>query len=209
MTQLIEQKIWGYWVLATLLISGIDPSADRLTWVMETIPVMIALPLLWGTYDRFPLTILSYRLLALWAFVLMYGGFYTYAETPLFNEIQQVFDLDRNHYDRVAHFIQGVVPAILAREILLRTSPLQQGKWLFFIVSAICLAISACYEFIEWWAALLNAQAAESFLGTQGDQWDTQWDMFLALLGSIFSQLVFAQTHNKQLATLSHKVNNG
>ena len=205
MTSLNEQRILFYGVLVTLIISGIDPAADRLTWIMETLPVMVALPILSLSYSRFPLTILSYRLLTLWAFILMYGGFYTYAETPLFNWIQQVLDLDRNHYDRVAHFIQGVVPAVLARELLLRTSPLQQGKWLFFIVSAICLAISACYEFIEWWAALLNAEAAESFLGTQGDPWDTQWDMLLALLGSIFSQLVFAKTHNKQLKKLAQQ----
>jgi len=203
--QLIEQKFWFYIVLFTLIISGIDPVSERLTWILETVPVMLALPVLWWTSSRFPLTKLSYRLLALWAFVLMYGGFYTYAETPSFNWLMQVFDLDRNHYDRAAHFIQGVVPAILVRELLLRTSPLQQGKWLFFIVSSICLAISACYEFIEWWAALLNAEAAESFLGTQGDQWDTQWDMFLALLGSIFSQLIFRKTQNKQLLILQQQ----
>lgn len=199
MSSALERKSWFFLLLITLGFSGIDPVADQITWFMETVPIMIALPVLWWSYSRFPLTRLSYRLLALWGFVLLYGGFYTYAETPLFNWIQLEFDLARNHYDRVAHFVQGFVPAILAREVLIRTSPLQAGKYLFFVVSAICLAISACYEFIEWWAALINAQAAEAFLGTQGDQWDTQWDMFLALLGSIFAQLILSRSHDRQL----------
>ena len=202
MSSSLERKSWFLLMLFALVASGIDPVADRLTWIMETAPIMIALPLLWGSYQRFPLTKLSYRLLVLWGFVLLYGGFYTYAETPLFNWIQIEFDMARNHYDRVAHFVQGFVPAIIAREILIRTSPLQAGKWLFFIVSAICLSISACYEFIEWWAAVMNAQAAEAFLGTQGDQWDTQWDMFLALLGSITAQLILGRTHDRQLKEL-------
>jgi len=199
MPALSEQKCWFYLVLITLIVTAIAPVTDRLTWFMETVPVMIALPVLWLSYQRFPLTILSYRLLALWAMVLIYGGLCTYAENPLFHWIQVEFNLERNHYDRFAHFIQGFVPAMLTREILLRTSPLQRGKWLFFIVSAICLAISASYEFIEWWAALVNAQAAEAFLGTQGDVWDTQWDMLLALLGSITAQLVLAKTQDRQL----------
>ena len=202
MSSALERKSWFFLMLIALVVSGIDPVADRLTWVMETVPVMISLPVLWWSYQRFPLTKLSYRLLVLWGFVLLYGGFYTYAENPLFNWIQLEFDLARNHYDRVAHFIQGVVPAIVARELLIRTSPLKPGKWLFFIVSAICLAISACYEFIEWWAAVLNAEAAEAFLGTQGDQWDTQWDMLLALSGSIVAQLVLSRTHDRQLKEL-------
>jgi len=202
MSSSLERKSWFFIMLIALVVSGIDPVADRLTWVMETVPVMVALPILWWSYRRFPLTKLSYRLLVLWGLVLLYGGFYTYAENPLFNWIQLEFDLARNHYDRVAHFIQGAVPAILARELLIRTSPLKPGKWLFFIVSAICLAISTCYEFIEWWAAVANAQAAEAFLGTQGDQWDTQWDMFLALLGSIVAQLVLSRSHDRQLKEL-------
>jgi len=202
MSSLAEQKFWFYLMLFILVITGISPEADRLTWIMETVPVMIALPVLWLSYQRFPLTILTYRLLAFWGLILIYDGMYTYAENPLFNWIQVEFDLERNHYDRFAHFVQGFVPAILIREILLRTSPLQQGKWLFFIVSAICLAISACYEFIEWWAAIVNAQAAEAFLGTQGDVWDTQWDMLLALLGSIIAQLTLWRVQDKQLKSL-------
>jgi len=169
---------------------------------METVPVMVAIPLLLVTHRRFPLTIISIRAISIFAFILIIGGFYTYAENPLFNWIQDEFDLARNHYDRLGHFIQGVVPALLAREILLRASPLQRGKWLFFLVCSVSLAISACYEFVEWAAAVINAQAAEAFLGTQGDKWDTQWDMFLALNGSIFAQSVFARTQDRQLAEL-------
>lgn len=198
----IEKLIWLGFVSIALLVSAIDPVADRLTWFMETVPVMIAIPLLLVTHRRFPLTIISIRAISIFAFILIIGGFYTYAENPLFNWIQQEFDLARNHYDRLGHFIQGVVPALLSREILLRTSPLQRGKWLFFLVCSVSLAISACYEFVEWAAAIINAQAAEAFLGTQGDNWDTQWDMFLALNGSIFAQWVFARTQDRQLAEL-------
>lgn len=185
-----------------LVASGIHPVADRYTWFLETVPVMIGIILLMPSYRRFPLTPLLYRLLALHAIVLMIGGFYTYAEVPLFNWLRDVLDLARNHYDRVGHFTQGFVPAILAREILLRRSPLQEGGWLFFIVTAICLAFSAFYELIEWWTAVINAEAAEAFLGTQGDQWDTQWDVFLALIGAITSQLVLGRLHRRQLQKL-------
>ncbi|HIC46094.1 MAG TPA: DUF2238 domain-containing protein [Methylophaga aminisulfidivorans] len=198
----IEKLIWLGFVSIALLVSAIDPVADRLTWFMETVPVMVAIPLLLVTHRRFPLTIISIRAISIFAFILIIGGFYTYAENPLFNWIQDEFDLARNHYDRLGHFIQGVVPALLAREILLRASPLQRGKWLFFLVCSVSLAISACYEFVEWAAAVINAQAAEAFLGTQGDKWDTQWDMFLALNGSIFAQSVFARTQDRQLAEL-------
>lgn len=200
--QVIEHRFWFVLLLFGLVYSSISPEADRLTWLLETIPVMIGLVLLWQTRYVFPLTILSYRLLALFGLILLVGGFYTYAENPLFNWIQDEFDLARNHYDRLGHFMQGVVPGIVAREVLLRTSPLQRSKWLFVIVCAISLAISACYEFIEWWAAVINAQAAESFLGTQGDNWDTQWDMFLALTGSIIAQLTLANSHDRQLSFL-------
>jgi putative membrane protein len=200
----IEKLIWLGFVSVALLVSAIDPVADRLTWFMETVPVMIAIPILLITHKQFPLTIISIRAISIFAFILIIGGFYTYAENPLFNWIQQEFDLARNHYDRLGHFIQGVVPALLSREILLRTSPLQRGKWLFFLVCSVSLAISACYEFVEWAAAVINAEAAEAFLGTQGDNWDTQWDMFLALNGSIFAQWVFARTQDRQLAELLH-----
>jgi len=197
-----EKVVWLSLVSIALLVSAIDPVADRLTWFMETVPVMIAIPILLITHRQFPLTIISVRAISLFAFILIVGGYYTYAENPLFEWIQQTFDLARNHYDRLGHFIQGVVPALLSREILLRTSPLQRGKWLFFIVCSISLAISACYEFVEWAAAVINAQAAEAFLGTQGDNWDTQWDMFLALNGSLFAQWFFARIQDRQLGVL-------
>ena len=205
MNQLTEQKFWFYLLVVSLIVSGISPVADRLTWCLETVPVMIGLLVLWNTYKTFPLTLLSYRLLALFALLLIIGGYYTYAENPLFNWIQTEFDLARNHYDRLGHFMQGVVPAIVGRELLLRTSPLQRGKWLFAIVCAISLAISAFYELIEWWVAIINEQAAEAFLGTQGDNWDTQWDMFLALIGSVLAQLLLSKQHDRQLMAVESR----
>lgn len=202
MTQTQEKLAWLFVVLFSLIYSSIDPVADRLTWFMETVPVMIAIPILLVTHKNFPLTLISIRVITIFALILIIGGHYTYAENPLFNWIQDSLDLARNHYDRMGHFVQGVVPALVGRELLLRTSPLQRGKWLFFLICAVSLAISACYEFIEWWAALINAQAAEAFLGTQGDNWDTQWDMFLALTGSIIAQLTLAKTQDKQLRDL-------
>ncbi len=205
MNQLKERKFWFYLLVVSLIVSGISPIADRLTWLLETVPVMIGLLVLWSTYKAFPLTLLSYRLLALFALILIIGGYYTYAENPLFNWIQTEFDLARNHYDRLGHFMQGVVPAIVGRELLLRTSPLQRGKWLFAIVCAISLAISAFYELIEWWVAIINEQAAEAFLGTQGDNWDTQWDMFLALTGSVLAQLLLSKQHDRELMALQNR----
>lgn len=133
------------------------------------------------------------------AIVLLIGGHYTYAEVPLFNWLQDTLGLSRNYYDRVGHFAQGFVPAIIAREIMLKKSPLQQGRWLFFITCCVCLTISVVYEFIEWWVAVYEGGAAEAFLGTQGDVWDTQWDMFTALIGSIVAQVALAKIHDKQL----------
>jgi putative membrane protein len=184
-----------------LVLSGIAP-AERLTWWLEVLPVMIAVALLWLTRERFPLTPLAYVLISVHAAVLMLGGHYTYAQVPLGFWLQDVFDLMRNPYDRIGHFVQGFVPAIIAREILLRRSPLQRGGWLFFIVVSICLAISACYEFIEWWAALIGGGSAEAFLGTQGDVWDTQWDMFLATVGAITALLVLSRVHDRDLRKL-------
>lgn len=190
-------------VLLILLASSISPEADRLTWLLETLPVMLGLILLALTYLRFPLTRLSYHLLTLHALILILGGYYTYAEVPLFNYLRDSFELSRNHYDRVAHFIQGFVPAILAREILLRRSPLPVGRWLFFLTICICLAFSAFYELIEWWVALISEQAAEAFLGTQGDPWDTQTDMFLALIGATGALILLSRKHDRQLALLN------
>ncbi len=197
-----EKLLWLMIVTASLLYSAIDPVADRLTWLMEVLPVMIAIPLLLASHRAFPLTLITVRVIAVFALILIVGGHYTYAENPLFDWIQQEWDLARNHYDRLGHFVQGVVPAMLGRELLLRTSPIQRGKWLFFLLCCVSLAVSACYEFIEWWVAEINQQAAESFLGTQGDNWDTQWDMFLALWGSILSQLSLAKAQDRQLKSL-------
>ncbi|MCA9906272.1 MAG: DUF2238 domain-containing protein [Anaerolineae bacterium] len=189
-------------VSLALIASAVSPF-DRVTWVMEVVPALVVAPVLILTRKRFPLTRLLYWLIALHALILIYGGAYTYARVPLGFWMEDLFGFTRNHYDRIGHFAQGFIPAIAAREILLRTSPLRRGKWLFFLVSATCLAISAVYEFIEWWAALISAQAAEAFLGTQGDPWDTQWDMFLATLGAITAQILLARLHDRQLATLS------
>ena len=188
-----------------LLISGIDPVADRYTWFLETLPVMIGLVLLIITSHRFPLTQLLYYLLALHAIILIVGGYYTYAEVPLFNWLRDSLELSRNHYDRVGHLAQGFIPAILVREILLRLSPLSRGGWLFLITSCICLAFSAFYEMLEWWTALISGDAAQAFLGTQGDNWDTQWDMFLALIGAVCAQLTLSQFHDRQIANLTNK----
>jgi putative membrane protein len=184
-----------------LVMSGTNPF-DRLTWFMETLPVMLGLPLLIATRRRFPLTPLVYRLLFAHGLILMLGGAYTYARVPLGFWLQDALDLSRNHYDRLGHLVQGFVPAMLAREILLRTTPLRPGGWLFFLVTCVVLAISASYEFIEWGAALAMGGEADGFLATQGDVWDTQWDMFLALLGALAAQSLLSRWHNRQLARL-------
>ncbi len=181
--------------------SAIQPH-DYFTWFLEVFPALIALPILFFTYKKFPLTSLLYGLILLHAIVLMIGGHYTYAEVLFFNWLRDTFDLSRNYYDRVGHFVQGFVPAMVAREILLRKQIVHGRSWLFFLVTCICLSISACYEFIEWWVAVASGTAAEAFLGTQGDVWDTQWDMFLALIGAISAQILLAKLHDKQLVQL-------
>ena len=185
-------------ISASMVISGIGPY-DRVTWYLEVAPVFIGIPILFFTFKRFPLTPLTYRLLTIHALILILGGHYTYARVPLGYWIQDLFDFSRNHYDRIGHLAQGFVPAILAREILLRTSPLRPGKWLFVIVTSIALAFSAFYEMIEWWSSIAGGDSADSFLGTQGDIWDTQWDMFLALIGAITAQLVLSKRHDREL----------
>ncbi|MGH8492911.1 MAG: DUF2238 domain-containing protein [Moraxellaceae bacterium] len=183
--------------LLALAVSALHPE-DVLTWWLEVAPVLIALPLLVFTRDRFPLTPLLYTLIFLHALVLITGGHYTYAKVPLGFWLQDVFDLQRNHYDRLGHFMQGFEPAILAREILLRKKVVK-GGWLALFVLSLCLAFSACYEFIEWFAAVVNGQAAEAFLGTQGDVWDTQWDMLLCLIGAAAALLLLSGWHDRQL----------
>jgi len=189
-------------IAALLLVaSGIAPH-DRTTWILEVFPIFLAAPLLVVSAGRFPLTPLAYRLIFVHACILMVGGHYTYAEVPLGFWVRDALHLARNHYDRLGHFAQGFVPAIVAREILLRRSPLVRGRWLFFLVVCVCLSISAMYEFIEWWAAVLGGSSADAFLGTQGDVWDTQWDMFIALIGAITAQLTCARLHDRQLNRL-------
>ena len=188
--------------LVALVVSGIGPT-DRMTWWLEVAPVIIGAPILIATWRRFPLTPLLYRLILLHALILMLGGHYTYAEVPLGEWARHWFGFARNHYDRVGHLAQGFIPAILAREILLRQTPLRPGGWLFTLVTSVCLAFSAFYELIEWWSAVFLGGGATAFLGTQGDPWDTQWDMFLALIGAVASQLLLSGIHDRQLAALA------
>jgi putative membrane protein len=185
--------------LVALAASGIRPH-DSFTWVLEVAPIFIGLPFLLASYPTFPLTPLLYRLLLAHALILMLGGHYTYAEVPLGFWVRDALGLARNHYDRLGHFAQGFVPAILAREILRRKARLPSGGWLFFLVTCVCLAFSAFYEMIEWWTAAATGDDATAFLGTQGDPWDTQWDMFLALLGALAAQLTLTRVHERQLA---------
>ncbi len=185
-----------------LLVSGLRPY-DRPTWLLEVGPVLMGAPILIASYRRFPLTPLLYRLLLLHALILILGGHYTYERVPLGFWLQDLLDLSRNHYDRLGHVAQGFIPAILAREILLRLSPLRRGKWLFFLVVCVCLAFSAFYELLEWRTAAIMGEEADSFLATQGDIWDSQWDMFLALLGAIASQLLLSRLHDRELGALA------
>ncbi len=193
-----EASVLSVLTLAALFVSGVNPY-DRLTWVLETLPVMIALPLLLLTHPRFPLSPLVVRLLFVHGLILMLGGHYTYARVPLGFWVQDAFDLARNHYDRLGHLAQGFIPAMLAREILLKQTPLRPGGWLFLLTTSVILAFSACYEFMEWGAALAIGADADAFLATQGDVWDTQWDMFLALIGAMTAQLLLARAHDRQL----------
>lgn len=190
-------------LVLSLIISGIDPF-DRGTWFMEVLPVLIVVPLLIHTYKRFPLTNLLYILIFIHCMVLIVGGTYTYARVPFGFEMAEWFGLDRNPYDKIGHFMQGFVPAIAAREILLRNDILKHGKMLIFIVISIVLAISASYELIEWAAALALGEDAEEFLGTQGYEWDTQSDMFFALIGSVSALLLLSKWHDRQLYKLGH-----
>jgi putative membrane protein len=185
-------------VLLVLFWSGVAPH-DRFTWFMEVAPVLIGLPIVLLTARRFPLTPLSCTLLAIHACILMVGGKYTYAEVPLGYWMSELMGWTRNNYDRLGHLAQGFVPAIVGREILLRTSPLRPGKWLTFIVFAICMAISASYELIEWGTALATGSAADAFLGTQGDPWDTQEDMAMAAVGAVLALTTLTGVQDRQL----------
>jgi putative membrane protein len=191
----------GMVLLGLLVWSGLKPH-DRATWLMEVAPILVVLPILWFTYAAFPLTPLLYALIFLHATVLMMGGAYTYARVPLGYEIAHLLDLQRNPYDRIGHFFQGFVPAIAAREILLRGRFVNGRRMLAFVVVCIVLAISATYEFIEWGTALALGQGADDFLGTQGDPFDTQADMFMALIGAITALLLLSRLHDRQISRL-------
>jgi putative membrane protein len=195
-------RLYSAALIALLAVSGWKPH-DLPTWAMEVAPVAIVLVLLWATQRRFPLTPLLYALIFLHACVLMLGGHYSYARVPLGFGIQEVFGLARNPYDGIGHFMQGFVPAIAARELLLRHTGLQRGAWLFVVIVLACLGISALYELIEWGAALALGQGADEFLGTQGDPWDTQKDMALAGAGAVVAQALLARWHDRQLAAVA------
>lgn len=188
-------------VLPCAVLSRIRPH-DPLTWMLEIFPVAIVLPLLYLTAKRFPLTPLLYGLIGVHCLILIVGAHYTYALVPLGFWVQDAFDLARNHYDRLGHFAQGFVPAIGVREILIRTSPVKKGGWLAFLTVSTCLAISAMYEFVEWWTSLAAGVAADQFLATQGDIWDTHWDMFMALCGAIVAVLLLSRVHDRALARM-------
>ena len=193
-------------LLAIILIflgwSGFDPK-DRLTWFLEVAPVLIGLAFMFWTRKSFPLTNLLYILITIHSVILCVGGRYTYAEVPIGDWVKDFFGMARNHYDRLGHFAQGFIPAILAREILIRHQAVKNKKWLFLFATCICLSFSAFYEFIEWWTAFISGEGASAFLGTQGDIWDTQWDMFLALIGAVMAQIILSRAHDRQVYQLT------
>jgi putative membrane protein len=192
------RTVWFIVFLATLIWSAIQPK-DYLTWFLEVLPALIGLVLLAATRHSFPLTPLAYLLILAHCIILMVGGHYTYAEVPLFDWFRDWFGFQRNNYDKLGHFAQGFVPAIVAREILLRKRVIIAWGWLSFIVVCICLAISAFYELVEWWVAVFSEEAAEAFLGTQGYVWDTQSDMMFALVGAIAALILLSGIHDRQI----------
>ena len=200
-----DRAVWALLAafMAVLAWSAIDPH-DRFTWALEVFPALIGIAILLATRGKFRFTTLIYSLICVHACILFVGGHYTYAEVPLFNSLRDHFHLARNHYDRLGHFAQGFVPAMITRELLLRTSALKQGKWLFFLSFCVCLAISAFYEIFEWRVAVATGSAADAFLGSQGDVWDTQWDMTFCSFGALTALLALTGLHDKQLARLEN-----
>ena len=190
-----------FFVLVVFAWSGWQPH-DRLTWWLEIFPGLAGLIVLGATYRRFRFTTLCYTLIALHIFLLCVGGHYTYARVPLFDWLREVFGWHRNHYDRLGHFAQGLVPAVIAREMFIRVNVIAKRGWMPFLIVCVCLGISAFYELIEWWTALVSGDAAVSFLGTQGDVWDTQEDMLMALIGAICALVFLRPLQDRQLARL-------
>lgn len=201
---MIAKSVWLLIYLAVLAGSGIQPY-DRLTWLLEVSPAIIALVIIILTYKSFPLTPVVYWLILIHAVILMVGGHYTYARVPLFDWLQPLFGWERNNYDKLGHFAQGFVPALVARELLIRLQIVNGRYWLAFLVVCFCLALSAFYELLEWWVALLSDEAAESFLGTQGYIWDTQSDMAWALAGAIAALLLLSRYHDRQIQHLENR----
>ena len=189
------------WILVfsvVLVWSAVYP-VDYYTWILEVLPALIGAAVLAGTYKKFKLTTLAYTLILIHCVILMVGGHYTYAKVPLFDWIRDYFDLQRNNYDKVGHFAQGFIPAIVAREVFKRKSVIRGNAWLNFLVVCFCLAVSAFYELIEWWVALASGESAEAFLGTQGYVWDTQSDMALAFVGAVLALVLLSKMHDRQL----------
>ena len=197
----MRRAIWLAVIFGVLIWSGINPK-DQLTWLLEVLPVLVALPVLYLTRERFPLTTLTYVLILVHAVILMIGGHYTYAEVPIGDWFREAFDGTRNNYDKLGHLAQGFIPAIVARELAIRLAIFSSRAWMNFFVVSLCLAISALYELVEWWVALVSKEAADSFLGAQGYIWDTQSDMALALLGAIAALVLLGSLHDKQLDAL-------
>lgn len=197
----IREVAWLAIYISVLAWSALDPK-DLVIWMLEVSPAIIALPILIATRKAFPLTSLTCVLILIHCIILMVGGHYTYAEVPFFNDLPDVFGLERNNYDKLGHFAQGFVPAIIAREILLRNRVVEGRAWLSFIIVSICLAISALYELFEWAVAVTSEEAADAFLGMQGYVWDTQADMFTALLGAIVALPLLGRIHDRQLLRL-------
>ncbi len=182
--------------------SAINPH-DYFTWFLEVVPALVGLVVIIFTYNKFRLTTLLYTAILIHAVILMIGGHYTYAEVPAFNWLRDIGIFGRNNYDKIGHFAQGFFPALVVRELLLRTSPLKKSKWLSFLILCVCLAISALYEIVEWWVSVTTGSAGDSFLGTQGYIWDTQSDMFLALIGATVALLLFSKIHDRALRSIS------
>jgi len=194
--------IWVAIFILCLLWSAIKPH-DYFTWFLEVLPAVIGFAALILTYKKFKFTSLAYFLILIHCIILMIGGHYTYAQVPFFDWLKELFDLERNNYDKVGHFAQGFIPAIVTREILIRKKIINGRAWLNFFIVCFCLAFSAFYELIEWWVAISTGESAEAFLGTQGYVWDTQSDMALALLGSICSLILLTKTHDKELEKIT------
>lgn len=198
MTSQVRRAIWIAVFIAVLLWSAINPK-DFFTWMLEVLPALIGAGVLWLTRESFPLTRLTYTLILVHCVILMVGGHYTYAEVPLGEWVRDVFDQSRNNYDKLGHIAQGFIPAIIARELVIRKDVFNSARWRDFFIVCFCLGFSAFYELIEWWVALLSSEAADSFLGTQGYIWDTQSDMGWALFGAVAALILLSGIHNRQL----------